>query len=87
MRLGCCVGGQNQDDENAKQQKDAFGHSSPHYRMILYAVFMGEHMRIGWRQFVAILVLGLALIAAEWWDETHPFPVHVIRNDGVRPRS
>ena len=35
---------------------------------------------LGFREFVLLLMLGLAAIAAKWWDETHPFPVAVIRN-------
>jgi hypothetical protein len=50
-------------------------------------MFMGEHMSISWRQFVLLLLIGLAVIAAAWWDEKHPFPVQVIRNGGHSPPS
>jgi hypothetical protein len=35
---------------------------------------------LSWRQFVLLLVIGLAIIAAMWMDEHHPLPIHVVRN-------
>lgn len=35
---------------------------------------------MGIRQFLVLLLIGLAVIAACWMDEHHPLPIHVIRN-------
>jgi hypothetical protein len=41
-------------------------------------------MSPGAKRMLEIIVIALSVLLALWWDQKHPFPIPVNRNDGIR---